>query len=120
MYVRLHLQVFGAVGGGVQVRHGADRSIAAVCRRPGAGQDGFLIRKSRLAQMNMYIRETGHYINRDGDYASQSAFNLSAPILLHDGTKITATVAGSVTGSMTAVSEVVSAQDRIYRPYVYL
>ena len=55
----LERERFGAVGHGVQVRHGGNVSEAAVRGGQCAGTDGFLIRKSRLTKMNMNINETG-------------------------------------------------------------
>lgn len=39
--------------------HGADRRIAAMCRRKAAAFDGLLIKKARLSQMHMNINKTG-------------------------------------------------------------
>ena len=55
----LERERFGAVGHGVQVRHGGNVSEAAVRGGQCAGTDGFLIRKSRLTKMDMHINETG-------------------------------------------------------------
>ena len=43
----------------IQVGHGAHRSIAAVSRRPGAGQDRLLVRKTRLSEMHVHITKAG-------------------------------------------------------------
>ena len=41
----------------LQIRHGTDRRVAAVGRRLRSAPDGFLIRKTGLPQMHMYICE---------------------------------------------------------------
>ena len=52
-------EIFGTVRHRLEIRHGTDRGIAAVCRRHGAGTDRLLIQKSRLTEMHVYIRKTG-------------------------------------------------------------
>ena len=48
-----------AVRHGIEVGHGADDRAAASGRCAGAGEDGLLIRKTRLAKVNMHIAEAG-------------------------------------------------------------
>ena len=52
-------KIFRAVRHRIQVWHGAHRRIAPPGRRPGAGGDGLLIRKSRLSEMHMHITKAG-------------------------------------------------------------
>ncbi len=59
--VQLDAEVFGAVRHGVQIRHRAHGGITAAGGRQRAGADGFLIRKTRLAQVHVNICETGQY-----------------------------------------------------------
>ena len=56
--VQLRPQVLQGVRHRIQVGHGAHRRVASCGGRRRAGGDGFLIRKSRLPKMNMYINET--------------------------------------------------------------
>ena len=57
--LKLRLQIFHAVGRGLQVWHGADCRIAAVGRCQSAGFNGLFIKKARLSQMYVNINETG-------------------------------------------------------------
>ncbi len=57
--VLLDLQVFQTVRDRVQVRHGGNAGEPAVGRRPASGQNGLLIRKTRLSEMHMHIKKTG-------------------------------------------------------------
>ena len=58
---QLGFQICHAVGGRVQIRHGADCGVAAVCCCQSAGFDGLFIKKARLSQMYVNINKTGKY-----------------------------------------------------------
>ena len=53
--IQLGLKGLRAVGNRVQVGHGAHRGVAPPGRRPGAGKNGLLIRKTRLSEMHMHV-----------------------------------------------------------------
>ena len=59
--LELRLQVREARRCRLQIRHRADRGIAAMRRGIGAGADRFLIRKTGLTQMYMYINEARNH-----------------------------------------------------------
>ena len=59
--IELRLQVRKARRCRLQIRHRADRGVAAVRRGIGAGADRFLIRKTGLTQMYMYINEARNH-----------------------------------------------------------
>ena len=59
--LELRLQVREARWCRLQIRHRADRGIAAMRRGIGAGADRFLIRKTGLTQMYMYINEARNH-----------------------------------------------------------
>ena len=57
--LQLYGQMLRTVRHGVQIGHGHDGGIAAPGAGPGPCGHGFLMQKTRLLQMYMYIRETG-------------------------------------------------------------
>ena len=59
--LKLRLQVREARRCRLQIRHRADRGVAAMRRGIGAGADRFLIRKTGLTQMYMYINEARNH-----------------------------------------------------------
>ena len=58
---QLGLQIFHAVGSGVQVRHGAYCGVAAMCCCQCTCFDGFFIKKARLSEMYVNINKTGKH-----------------------------------------------------------
>ena len=58
-YLGLRRKVLGAVRNGVKVRHGADGGVAAAGGGGAARFYALLIKKSRLAKMNVYVAKTG-------------------------------------------------------------
>ena len=58
---QLLVQGLRAVRHGVQVGHGADSGVAPRGGGGGAGGHGFLIRKTRLPKMDVYINEAWDY-----------------------------------------------------------
>ena len=72
--VQLCLQVRQIVGTGVQIRHGAYGGVPAPRRGTAAARNGFLIGKTRLAQVHMHIGEAGKYgISVAGDLLCQGS-----------------------------------------------
>ena len=55
--VGLHAQRLQRIGRRIEVGHGADRGVAAACGGGGAGGDGLLLRKARLAQVHMHVHK---------------------------------------------------------------
>ena len=60
--VQLGLKVRNAVRHRIQVRHGAHRGAAAPRRRPTAASNRLLVRKTRLPEVHMHVRETGKHV----------------------------------------------------------
>ena len=58
-HIPLDVQVLHTVRYRVQVRHGADRGVAAPGGCPAACGDGLLIRKTRLSEMHMHVTKAG-------------------------------------------------------------
>ena len=57
--VKLRLKRLYGVRHRLQIGHGADGAISAVSCGAAAGFDILLIRKTRFAEMNVHVRETG-------------------------------------------------------------
>ena len=57
--LQLGIQILKAVRNRIQVGHGAHRGVAPMGRRPGAGENRLLIRKTRLSEMHMHITKAG-------------------------------------------------------------
>ena len=77
--IQLCLQMGQIVGAGVQIGHGAHGGIPAPGRGPAAAGYGFLIRKTRLAEVHVHICETGKYgISVTGDLLRQGTIDGAA------------------------------------------
>ena len=58
-YIQLLLQVFVAVGNGVEIRHSTDCRVSSSCRRRATCRNSLFIRKTRLSKMHVHIDKTG-------------------------------------------------------------
>ena len=63
------LYVRRGIGHGVQIGHGAHGGVPAPGGGQGAGENGFLIRKTRLAKMHVHVAKAGE--NGQGDVGPQ-------------------------------------------------